>query len=193
MKIILILIFILSYKSFASFSEDLVDAAYERLQSNVRYDGSSHSIKYPNGDIPKDIGVCTDVIIRSYRKVGIDLQKLVHEDMKKSYSKYPSKRMWGLTRTDTNIDHRRVPNLQAFFKRNGKNLPITSNQNDYNPGDIVTWILPRNLPHIGIVVDKKHWQSKNPMIIHNINSGPQIDDFLFSYKITGHYRYNPVK
>lgn len=193
MKIILILVLIFIHKSFASFSQDLVEAAHERLESNVKYDGSYFGLKYPNGDVPKNIGVCTDVIIRSYRKVGLDLQQLVHEDMKKSFSKYPSKRLWGLTKTDTNIDHRRVPNLQVFFKRHGESIPISSNKNDYKAGDIVTWILPKNLPHIGIVSDKKHWQSRNPMIIHNINSGPQIDDFLFSYKITGHYRYNPTK
>lgn len=113
------------------------------------------SLNYPNGDIPSYFGVCTDVIIRTYRKIGIDLQKEVHEDMLKEFDSYPSKRIWGLTKPDKNIDHRRVPNLQIFFSRKGKIVPITKNPDDYLPGDIVTWMLKGNLPHIGIVSDKK--------------------------------------
>ena len=177
--------------SFAGFSEEklleeLVEAAKERTKHSVIYDGSYFAIPYPNGDVPHNIGVCTDVVIRSYRKMGIDLQKEVHEDMREDFSNYPSKRIWGLNRPDKNIDHRRVPNLQVFFAKHGINLPITGNSKDYKPGDIVTWMLPGNLPHIGIVVSEKE---ELPLIAHNIGQGPKIDDILFKYKITGHYRY----
>lgn len=173
-----------------TFEEVLVEAAIERTTKSITYDGSYFSIAYPNGDVPEHIGVCTDVVIRSYRKIGTDLQKLLHEDMSENFDKYPSKRIWGLTKTDKNIDHRRVPNLQAFFSRHGNSLEITKNPNNYKPGDLVTWSLPGNLPHIGIVTDKKA-PSGTPMIVHNIGSGPQHEDILFSYTITGHYRYVP--
>ena len=125
-------------------SAQLVKAALERTAHVVRYDGSYRSISYPNGDVPDNIGVCTDVVIRSYRKLGIDLQKLVHEDMRSSFDDYPSRRIWGLDRTDSNIDHRRVPNLQAFFSRHGENLEVSSSAENYLPGDLVTWMLPGN-------------------------------------------------
>lgn len=182
---------LLSIQSFALTSEELTEAAIERTSFDIVYDGTYYGIKYPGGDVPSDVGVCTDVVIRSYRKMGIDLQKLVHVDLKKNFSKYPSKRIWGLNRTDTNIDHRRVPNLQTFFSRFGKTLPISSNADDYTAGDLVIWTLPNNLPHIGIVTDKYNTQTGNPMIVHNIGSGPKLQDMLFSYKITGHYRYLP--
>lgn len=168
---------------------ELIQAAKERTQHSVRYDGSYRTIPYPNGDVPSHIGVCTDVVIRSYRKVGIDLQQQVHEDITAHFNQYPSKRIWGLTRPDPNIDHRRVPNLQAFFKRNGETLPVTDNPEDYRPGDLVTWMLPGNLPHIGIVIDKKSRDGKRYLIAHNIGRGPIIEDMLFEYPITGHYRY----
>jgi len=167
----------------------LVNAAKERIQHNVSYDGSYFPIAYPNGDVPANIGVCTDVIIRSYRQAGIDLQKFVHEDIKSNFNKYPSKRIWGLTRPDRNIDHRRVPNLQVFFTRFGKLLEITSNAADYLPGDLVTWLIPGNIPHIGIVIDERSKDGKRPLIVHNIGEGPKVNDVLFEYKITGHYRY----
>ena len=167
----------------------LVKAALERTTHQVRYDGRYVSIAYPNGDVPAEIGVCTDVVIRAYRELGIDLQQLVHEEMKANFDAYPSKRIWGLSKTDTNIDHRRVPNLRAFFTRKGQSLPISEKAKDYKPGDLVTWMLPNNLPHIGIVTDKKHPQTGNPMIVHNIGLGPKLDDMLFQAKITGHYRY----
>lgn len=169
----------------------LVDAAMERTEHFVIYDGSYVSIPYPNGDVAANKGVCTDVIIRSYRTLGIDLQKQVHEDMKANFDSYPSKRIWGLSRPDKNIDHRRVPNLQAFFKRNGQSLAVSNEGNNYLPGDVVTWMLPGNLPHIGIVVEDKSDDGKRPMIVHNIGWGPKMDDMLFDYKITGHYRYFP--
>lgn len=168
-------------------AKTLSDAALEIVNPNVVYDAKYVSIKYPNGDVSSDTGVCTDVVIRAYRKLGIDLQKEVHEDMKAHFSLYPKK--WGLKRTDTNIDHRRVPNLMRFFERHGKTLPKTKNPNDYKPDDIVTWVLPGNLPHIGIVVDKKSNDGKRFMIVHNIGAGQVVEDSLFAYKITGHYRY----
>ena len=182
-----------SQLSFASSIEsDLVEAALERTKHNVTYDGRYLSIPYPNGDVPANIGVCTDVVIRSYRAIGTDLQKLVHEDMEANFEAYPSKRIWGLNSTDKNIDHRRVPNLQAFFSRQGETLAISDKAEDYKPGDLVTWMVSGNLPHIGIVTDKVSFFSGNPKIVHNIGSGPQLEDMLFSYPITGHYRYNPT-
>jgi uncharacterized protein YijF (DUF1287 family) len=164
----------------------LSDAALQLTEDEVVYDGTYHKIPYPNGDVPAGIGVCTDVVIRAYRKVGIDLQKEVHEDMAANFSKYP--KTWGLKATDTNIDHRRVPNLQVFFTRKGTSLAVTSTASDYKPGDIVTWMLTGNLPHIGLVVDKKGADGRYK-VVHNIGSGQNLDDVLFSYKITGHYRY----
>lgn len=175
----------------ASFSELLTEAAKERTAFDVQYDGSYYGIGYPNGDVPEGIGVCTDVIIRSYRKLGIDLQVLVHEDMRDNFNQYPSKRIWGLSTTDKNIDHRRVPNLQTFFSRHGTSLPVSSNSSSYQAGDIVTWMLPGNLPHIGIVIDKYSDGKKRPLIVHNIGAGTVIEDMLFDYKITGHYRFQP--
>jgi uncharacterized protein len=172
------------------FALQLADAAMQRTSKDVTYSGKYYSIKYPNGDVPSHIGVCTDVIIRSYRTLGIDLQQLIHEDMKRSFKHYPSKRIWGLTRTDRNIDHRRVPNMQTFFTRHGQSLNVTQNKNDYTPGDIVTWMLPGNLPHIGIV-SKRVSLKGVPLVIHNIGRGPKIENLLFDYKITGHYRYFP--
>ena len=173
----------------AAMIERLLDAARERTLHTVRYDGRYIRIPYPNGDVPKDIGVCTDVVVRAYRKLGVDLQKLVHEDMRAHFSRYPSKRIWGLSRPDPNIDHRRVPNLQVFFKRFGQSLKVTSNPSDYLPGDMVTWVLPGNLPHIGFVSAQRSADGKRPMIIHNIGAGPKIEDMIFDYPITGRYRY----
>jgi len=176
-----------------SFAEGLVRAAIDRTNYEVRYDGAYFSIPYPNGDVAADIGVCTDVIIRSYRAVGTDLQRLVHEDMAQNFTLYPSKRIWGLRSTDRNIDHRRVPNLQVFFARHGEQLPVTDKKQDYVSGDIVTWMLPGNLPHIGIVTNQRSALTDNPLIAHNIGAGPKLEDMLFSYTITGHYRYVPHK
>lgn len=166
---------------------DLVDAAVDRTKHTVRYDGAYRSIPYPNGDVPADVGVCTDVLIRSYRTIGIDLQRLVHEDMRAAFDEYP--RDWGLSRPDTNIDHRRVPNLRRFFERHGASLPVSDNPEDYRPGDIVSWMLPNNRPHIGIVSNAMSEDGKRPLVVHNIGLGPKQDDMLFAFKITGHYRY----
>jgi hypothetical protein len=169
------------------FSKKLSQAAIERTKHIVRYDGRYRKISYPNGDVPDNVGVCTDVIVRSYRKLGIDLQKDIHEEMKENFDKYP--KLWGLSKPDTNIDHRRVPNLRTLFKRKGIILPITKDPNDFETGDIITWMLPGNLPHIGIVIDSNSEDGNKPLIVHNIGSGPVIEDILFDYQITGHYRY----
>jgi len=185
---LLISLFVItSFASPNSFSSKLVQAAQERTKHSVKYDGAYLAIEYPLGDVPIDQGVCTDLVVRAYRVLGIDLQQLVHEDMRANFSEYPN--IWGLRSTDTNIDHRRVPNLQTFFRRNGKELEISQEVADYMQGDLVTWMLPGNLPHIGIVSSKLVKNSKRPKIIHNIGSGPVEDDILFKYKITGHYRY----
>jgi len=167
----------------------LVAAAVERTDHTVRYDPAYVRIAYPNGDVPADTGVCTDEIIRSYRALGVDLQKEVHEDMEHNFSAYPRKWSWLLSHTDTNIDHRRVPNLMVFFARKGESLKISSDAGDYAPGDLVTWDLGGNIPHIGIVVDQKSHQIGRYLIVHNIGQGPKMEDVLFNWKITGHYRY----
>lgn len=191
MKLFLLCLIIAPYVADAEQSDAklLVAAAIERTEHTVRYDGKYVSIAYPGGDVPAEIGVCTDVVIRAYRQLGIDLQQLVHEDIKANFDAYPSKRIWGLSKPDSNIDHRRVPNLQTFFSRKGQSLAISEDASDYLPGDLVTWKLPNNLPHIGIVIDQKHHESGNPLIVHNIGLGPKIDDMLFTAKITGHYRF----
>ena len=171
------------------FTKRLVAAAIERTRHRVRYDSAYVRIPYPNGDVPADTGVCTDEIIRSYRAVGVDLQKELHEDMLRNFSAYPNQKRWRLNRPDANIDHRRVPNLMLFFERKGETLPITNRAADYAPGDLVTWDLGRGVPHIGIVVDQKARWSGRYMVVHNIGAGPNMEDVLFNWKITGHFRY----
>ena len=173
----------------AGFTRQLVAAAIERTHHSVRYVSEYVRIPYPGGDVPPDTGVCTDEIIRSYRAVGVDLQKEVHEDMLKNFSAYPNKRRWLLAHPDSNIDHRRVPNLQVFFERKGESLAISRRAEDYAPGDLVTWDLGRGVPHIGIVVDRKSAWTGRYLIVHNIGEGPKMEDVLFDWKITGHYRY----
>ncbi len=176
-----------------SFNHKLSSAALSRLHSRVRYDGSYVKIAYPGGDVPQNIGVCTDVVIRSYRKLGIDLQEQVHRDMSAAFNSYPNPQKWGLSHPDTNIDHRRVYNLRQFFARRGAALPITHNPQDYKPGDLVTWMVGPDLPHIGVVVNKPtKADPKRLMIVHNIAHGPQMEDILFRFPITGHYRYTPA-
>lgn len=171
-----------------SFATKLVSAALARTKAAVRYDPAYVSIPYPNGDVPADTGVCTDVVIRSYRALGFDLQKLVHEDMKANFAAYP--RDWGLSRTDTNIDHRRVPNLRTYFKRRGESLPVTQNPADYQAGDLITCTVAGRLPHIAIVVPSPDG-GERPWIVHNIGAGPKLEDRLFEFPLTGHYRYHP--
>lgn len=169
------------------FYSELAKAARELTNKHITYDPRYFSIPYPNGDIPGDKGVCTDVIIRGYRALGIDLQKEVHEDMKANFSEYPG--YWGLSRPDPNIDHRRVPNLMTFFSRNGNVLPITNNPADYAPGDIVCWDLGKGITHIGFVVDIKSPSEDRYQIVHNIGAGQVLEDCLFKFRIIGHYRY----
>lgn len=187
MKYLILLLFVtFSTPTQTDFYQQLSTAAISLIDRSIVYDSQYTKIPYPNGDVAKGKGVCTDVVIRAYRKLGIDLQKEVHQDMAANFSKYP--KIWGLQATDTNIDHRRVPNLQTFFKRKGQSLTITEVASDYKPGDIVTWILSNNLTHIGLVVNKKA-SSGRYMIVHNIGGGQVMEDVLFRYKITGHYRY----
>lgn len=171
------------------FTQRLVAAAIERTRHSVRYTPGYVRIPYPNGDVPADTGVCTDEIIRSYRATGVDLQKEVHEDMLRNFAAYPSQKRWRLGHPDPNIDHRRVPNLMVFFERKGETLPVTNRAADYAPGDLVTWDLGGGVPHIGIVVDQKARWSDRYMVVHNIGAGPKLEDVLFNWKITGHYRY----
>ncbi len=171
----------------SSFYQQLADSAVTLTRQKVIYDPSYFSIKYPNGDVPAGRGVCTDVVIRAYRKMGIDLQKEVHEDMKANFAKYP--KQWGLKSTDKNIDHRRVPNLMTFFGRKGETLKITNAAADYQPGDIVCWNLGGGVTHIGIVSPREAANGTH-LMVHNIGAGQVLENCLFSYyKIIGHYRY----
>lgn len=164
-----------------NFADRLVEAALYRTTQKVRYDPAYVALDYPGGDVPADTGVCTDVVIRSYRALGIDLQPLVHEDMKASFSAYP--KLWGLKRPDKNIDHRRVPNLETFFKRHDGR--VKEGEGTYLPGDLITWDLNGNgLWHIGIVVGPDTF-------VHNIGAGPVLETGLRQWKVLGHYRYHP--
>jgi uncharacterized protein YijF (DUF1287 family) len=190
-----------------AFAARLIAAAEARINKTITYDPAYISLKYPGGDVAPDRGVCSDVVIRAYRALGIDLQQRVHEDMRRKFRVYPAR--WGLKRPDPNIDHRRVPNLRRFFTRHGKALPVSADAGDYKPGDLVTWdvakprLLPGTLkfsrstasgrltfartPHIGIVTDKLSPDGKRPLIVHNIGAGTVSEDMLFAYQITGRY------
>lgn len=172
-----------------AFADRLVQAAMERTRHTVRYDPAYVKLDYPNGDVLADTGVCTDVIIRSYRALGFDLQTLVHEDMKRTFSAYP--KIWGLKSPDKNIDHRRVPNLQIFFKRRGASLSVTQNAPDYRAGDLITCTVAGRLPHIAIVVPAPDGGT-TPWIVHNIGQGPKCENRLFEFPLTGHYRFHPA-
>ncbi len=170
-----------------SFAERLTSAAIERTSHIVRYDGAYVDIPYPGGDVPPGTGVCTDLVVRTYRALGVDLQKELHEDMLRAFSDYPQR--WGLPRPDSNIDHRRVPNLRTFFTRHGSSLAVTDDPSAYSPGDLVTWDLGGGVPHIGIVVERTSPDGQRHLIVHNISAGPRLEDVLFAWTITGHYRY----
>lgn len=172
-----------------TFQDKLSAAAIAVIDPTIQYDPTYFSIPYPNGDVPKNKGVCTDVVIRAYRKLDIDLQKEVHEDMTKNFSLYPNIKKWGLHKTDTNIDHRRVPNLEVFFGRKGKSLPITQEASDYKTGEIVTWMIGNKFPHIGIITNKKSPDGERLMIVHNVGNGQVLEDCLFDWKIVGHFSY----
>ena len=183
------LVFSLLLTGTACADEALVSAAQDRLKQRVTYNGAYIKLDYPGGDVPANIGVCTDVIIRSFRAAyGFVFQKAVHEDMKVNFSAYPNN--WGLKRTDRNIDHRRVPNLEAYLKRQGASLGVSSKAANFKPGDIVSWRLGGSLPHIGIVSARKA-RDGTPLIIHNVGAGPQEENVLFAYKMTGHFRFKP--
>ena len=168
--------------------EKISDAAISIIDPNVIYTSVYKKLDYPNGDVDSSTGVCTDVVIRSLRKLGIDLQKLIHEDMKNNFNKYPQ--FWGNSGPDKNIDHRRVYNQMRFFSRMGNEIEITDNSENYIPGDIVAWNLGGNISHIGVVVESKSLDGLRYMIIHNIGGGQVLEDILFNYKIIGHYRFN---
>ena len=172
-----------------SIGERIADAAIAQTSYAVVYDPAYVAIPYPGGDVPEGTGVCADVVIRSLRIAGFDLQQLVHEDMTGAFAAYPNH--WGLSRPDPNIDHRRVPNLEKFLTRAGARLPPSSNPGDYQPGDVVAWNLRGDagfLPHIGVVTGRTG-ASGAPLVVHNIGAGPQLEDVLFDWKITGRYRY----
>ncbi|MCL3782498.1 DUF1287 domain-containing protein [Prolixibacteraceae bacterium JC049] len=186
-KILLFLLVFNQVKGQTNFYSQLADSALTLTREKVIYDPGYYRIDYPNGDIPAGKGVCTDVVIRAYRKLGIDLQKEVHEDMISNFEKYP--KIWGLKYTDKNIDHRRVPNLMVFFKRYGKEKVITKNPKEFLPGDIVCWDLGGGTTHIGIVSSRKSRDKKRNLVVHNIGSGQVLEDCLFRYNIIGHFRY----
>ena len=164
----------------------IAKAAREQLGKTVTYDPAYQVLSYPNGDVPIETGVCADVVVRALRtSLRLDLQKLVHEDMERNFSQYPQK--WGLRGPDKNIDHRRVLNLQAYFKRSGWEQPISKDARDYHAGDIVTCLVPPNLPHVMIVSERTN-AAGQPLIIHNIGQGAKEEDRLFEFKLTGHYR-----
>lgn len=168
----------------------LSDAALAQTRQVTYYDPSYVKIPYPGGDVPINRGVCTDVIVRAYRKAGVDLQAEVHKDMESAFFAYPT--IYGRRDTDTNIDHRRVPNLMVFFSRHGITLPISKQSRDYLPGDIVAWDLHDGITHIGLVVDRKNPDSPQWMVVHNIGDGPKTEDVLFDWRIIGHFRYMPA-
>ena len=167
---------------------DLVAAARSQVGVTVSYDPRYVRLPYPGGDVPLDSGVCTDVVVRAYRKLGADLQVLVHQDMKQAWDVYQKKGRWQMKAPDRNIDHRRVPNLATFFGRHGSSLPVSQQGSNYKAGDIVTWMLPGNLTHIGIVSDRQA-AGGLPLIIHNIGAGAREENILFAYRVTGHYRW----
>jgi len=181
--------FLLTIASFAQtdFFQDLADSSLTLIEQKVVYDPTYFRLDYPNGDVPSDKGVCTDVVIRAYRKMGIDLQKEVHDDMKVNFGLYP--KIWGLKRPDKNIDHRRVPNLMKYFSRQGSAKIISKNAADYLPGDVVSWRLNGGLTHIGMVSAQKSKNGKRYLIVHNIGAGQVLEDCLFEFEIIGHYRF----
>lgn len=175
----------------ARFDAALVAAALAQTTQRVIYDPAYRRIPYPGGDVPADRGVCSDVIIRAYRAVGIDLQKEVHEDMRAHFAAYPQR--WGLRRPDSNIDHRRVPNLMAFFSRQGQKLPLSREGRDYAAAEIVCWDLGGGITHIGLATDRRTADGARPLMVHNIGAGPQLEDMLFGFKVIGRYRYRGAR
>jgi len=167
--------------------KQFVDAAIEQSKVTTGYDPSYVKLDYPNGDVSSDTGVCSDVVVRAFRKAGIDLQKEVHEDMTRAWSEYPKK--WGARGTDSNIDHRRVLNLMTYFDRQGKSLRVTNDRADYLPGDVVAWDLSDGNEHIGILTNLSSEADQHYLIVHNVGAGARVEDVLLAWKIVGHYRY----
>jgi uncharacterized protein YijF (DUF1287 family) len=167
--------------------EQLLDAAHAQVGVTRFYDGSYVRLAYPGGDVPADRGVCTDVVVRALRATGLDLQRAVHEDMRRDFAAYPA--LWGLRRPDRNIDHRRVPNLETWLRRAGHALPASGRAADYRPGDLVSWRLPGGLPHIGIVSDRRVRDgSGRLLVVHNIGAGARVEDVLMAWPPVGHFR-----
>ncbi len=190
-NILLIIFLSFTFTAFSQFKILLADSALTLTTQFVTYDPSYYKLDYPNGDVPANVGVCTDVVIRAYRKLGIDLQKEVHLDMKANFSEYP--KIWGLKYPDKNIDHRRVPNLMVFFAKFGRKLPLSKMASDYMPGEIVCWNLGGGITHIGVISNIKSSDGKRYLIVHNIGGGQQLEDCLFDFKIIGHYEYVLLK
>ncbi|MCL4807934.1 MAG: DUF1287 domain-containing protein [Thermoanaerobaculia bacterium] len=166
----------------------VLEGAERQVGVTVVYDGSYRRLSYPGGDVPIERGVCTDVLVRAFRNAGIDLQVLVHEDLKRAFGAYP--KAWGLSRPDRNIDHRRVPNLATFFARHGEVLPVSRDAADYRPGEVVTWRLPSGLPHVGLVSERT--ANGRPLVVHNVGRGAVFEDVLFAWPVTGRWRYPPA-
>lgn len=165
----------------------VIDSAVDQIGKTTGYDASYQKIGYPNGDVPIETGVCSDVIVRAFRQGGIDLQKDIHEDMQENFAVYSAR--WGLSQPDPNIDHRRVPNLMTYFTRKGKSLSTGSSSETFLPGDVITWNLGNGSDHIGIVINVWYKPSQRYLIVHNLGAGTRMEDVLFAWKITGHYRY----
>lgn len=187
LRLLLVALLLWPLSAAAEPAERLVEGGYAQIGVTLGYDPSYRRIPFPDGDVPQATGVCSDVVIRAYRRLGIDLQALVNQDMRRDFSAYP--RIWHMAHPDPNIDHRRVPNLATFLRRHGQTLPVTADPRDYRPGDIVTWQLPGGLAHIGLVADR--YEEGRPLVVHNIGAGTRLEDVLFAFKITGHYRYLP--
>lgn len=186
MRMVAVMVFwLLAFAAQAIEADKLVLAAREQVGVTLGYDPTYRRLSYPGGDVPLATGVCTDVVIRALRQQGLDLQEAVHRDMRAHFALYPKN--WGLSRPDSNIDHRRVPNLMTWFQRQGWALPISQDASAYRAGDIVTWDLGRGLTHIGILSDRQG-PGGAPLALHNIGRGAQEEDILFAYRIIGHYR-----
>ena len=186
-RILLFALLLFAWSALASPRDAFVAAAKQQVGVTREYDPAYRQLAYPGGDVPLSRGVCSDVVIRAMRKAGFDLQVLVHEDMRAHFDAYP--KQWGLRKPDSNIDHRRVPNLATFFARQGRALRVTRDAADYAPGDIVTWRLSSGVPHIGVVSDVRVPGSARYQVVHNIGWGAQLEDVLFAYELTGHYRW----
>jgi uncharacterized protein len=185
MRLLLPLLLFALPLSAEDFGLRLVEAARAQIGVTTGYDGSYRRLDYPGGDVPVETGVCSDVLVRAYRVLGVDLQVAIHEDMREDFDAYPAH--WGLARPDRNIDHRRVPNLETFLARQAAALVPVHDAAAYRPGDLVSWRLDSALPHIGIVSDRQH--NGRPLVIHNIGAGVQEEDVLFAWRLIGHYRY----